>query len=288
MTMMNIVPVIRICQVVSVDDETDGGRIKARVLPEDKNLLNGDIPYAFPLLPKILHIKPKVGEAVLILCTDANNGNSDRFYIGPIISQPQFMNKDDFDYGALTLLKGALIGPSVAPSTNPNTEGAFPKNDDIALCGRENSDIILAKNDVRIRCGSHLVGESDKTNIIFNKKNPSYIKIKYHTTSLNNENKSTATIVADEINLLSNQSNDQYKLTDSNELITDEEMNNIIQTAHVLPYGDKLVDFLKLFVTAFKAHTHPYPNMPPVPESTYKAVDEYNLNDILSKNIRIN
>lgn len=285
---MNIVPLIKICQVVSVDDETDGGRIRARVLPEDRDLSNSEIPYAFPLLPKMLHIKPKVGEAVMVICADANNYNSDRFYIGPIISQPQYLFKDEFDYGALNLLKGAITSPSVAPSTNPNTNGAFPKNDEIAILGRENSDIILTNDDIRIRCGSHLASDTDKSNINFNKKDPSYLKLKYHSTSLNNGSKSSAVIVADEINLLSNKSKEQYKLTDANDLINDDEMNEIIKSAHVLPYGDKLVEFLKIFVNAFKCHTHPYPNMPPVPESTYQAVDEYNLNDILSNNVRIN
>lgn len=284
----NIITTLRICQVVSVDDNTDGNRIKARVLPEDNNLSNDELPYAFPLLPKMMHIMPKVGEAVLIICVDANNGNSDRFYIGPIISQPQFMSKDDFDHGALNLLKGSISTPSEAPTTNPNTNGAFPKKDEIAICGRENSDIILSNNDLRIRCGSHLVDNNDKTNIVFNGKNSSFIKLKYHTTPLSNTNKSSATIVADEINILSNQSKDTFNLNDKDELINDEEMENILKNAHALPYGDKLVEFLKLFVTAFKTHTHPYSGLPPCTDSTYQAVDEYNLSDILSKNVRIN
>lgn len=283
-----IISTIRICQVVGVDDDTDGERIRARLLPEDNKLNNNEIPYAFPLLPKMIHIKPKIGEAVLIICADANNGNTDRYYIGPIISQPQYQYKDEFNHSALSLLKGAIVSPSQAISTNPDTNGVLPKNDEIAIIGRKNSDIVLSDNDLRIRCGSRLVNDTDKTNITFNGKNSSFIKIKYHTTPLNNNNQSSATIVADEINLISNQSKDSFKLNDSNELINDEEMNNIINNAHVLPYGDKLVEFLKLFITAFKTHTHPYSGLPPCTDSTYQAVDNYNLNDILSKNVRIN
>ena len=284
----DIISSIRICQVVGIDDDTDGNRIRARVLPEDNKLTNNEVPYAFPLLPKMLHVKPKLGESVLVICCDANNGNSDRFYIGPLISQPQYMYKDDFDHGALTLLKGAITAPTEALSNNPNSNGCLPKNDEIAICGRKNSDIILSDNDIRVRCGSHLVDENNKTKIIFNGKNSSFFKLKYHVTPLDNGNKSTATIVADEINLLSNQSKDSFNLNDSNESINDDEMNKIIETAHVLPYGDKLVEFLKLFLTAFKTHTHPYSGLPPCNDSTYKAVDQYNLNDILSKNVRIN
>lgn len=280
--------IVKPCQVISVDDSTDGARIKARVLKEDQYRTNDEIPYAFPLLPKMLHIKPKVGEAVLVICADAKSGNSDRYYIGPIISQPQFMAEDRFEYGALTLLNGSVNAPSTAPSTNPNTEGAFPKNNDVAICGRENSDIILSDSDIRIRCGAHLTDQTDKTNIVFNKKNPAYAKLKYHRTSLDNGNSSSATIVADEINLLSPQSKQQFNLTDKDEQISDNEMNKIIESAHVLPYGDILVDFLKKFVKAFQTHTHPYSGLPPCQDSTYTTVSEYDMNTILSENVRIN
>ena len=73
-----------------------------------------------------------------------------------------------------------------------------------------------------------------------------------------------------------------------NESISDEEMTKIIETAHQLPYGDKLVDFLKLLLKAFNTHTHNYHNLPPIPDMTYNAVNNFNLNDILSKNVKIN
>ena len=55
---------ITIGEVVSIDDEYSGGRIRA--------MINGDkykdtIPYAYPLLPYMVHVLPKIGEAVLIL-----------------------------------------------------------------------------------------------------------------------------------------------------------------------------------------------------------------------------
>lgn len=81
------IPVVRYCKVISITDDTDADRIKVRLSPEDNSKSIDEIDYAFPLLPKAFHIKPKVGEGVLILLAITNDGNSQRYYIGPVISQ---------------------------------------------------------------------------------------------------------------------------------------------------------------------------------------------------------
>lgn len=280
--------VLRISQVVDVNDEYDGQRIRARVLPEDQGLATNEIPYAFPLLPKMLHVVPKVGEAVLVLTTLLDDGNSQRYYIGPIVHQPQFMNHDNFAFGATTLLSGAIGQPSAAPSTNPDALGAYPELEDTAIQGRGDSDIILGEKDLKIRCGVHLTDESDKTDVKFNRTTPSYIKMKYHVDPLSDGKNSTTTIVSEHINLLSTASKEYFDLSNKDELVTDDVMEEILKKAHVLPYGDILVDFLKLFIKAFQSHTHPYSGMPPCQDLNYKAVDQFDMNTMLSENIRIN
>ena len=83
--------ILKLGQVVDVNDETGGGRIKVKIA-QDKT--NGE--YAFPLLPKPIQVKPKVGEGVIVLSSELNNPDSNRFYIGPIISQPQYFEKDEY------------------------------------------------------------------------------------------------------------------------------------------------------------------------------------------------
>lgn len=285
--MLNDSYIMRLCEVVSVDDNTDGDRIKVRLLPEDRGLSNSELPYVFPLLPKLIHVKPKVGEAVFVLCADLENPHINRRYIGPVISQMQFLEKCDYDYDANTLLSGTTKEPETALSMNANTNGAFPKDNDIALIGRKHSDVILSDDDLKIRCGARKITNDKIDNIYFNKEDPAYILLKYPNKKQNNDSRSSINIVADNINILSHKSINDYNLTDENDLITDEELNRIIESAHELPYGDKLVEFLKIFVTAFKTHTHPYAGLPPCTDSSFKALDEYNLNDILSKNIKI-
>jgi hypothetical protein len=283
--------VLKICQVIDVNDNTDGQRIKVRLSPEDDRKSDDQIPFAFPLLPKLVHIKPKVGELVLVILTEVNNGYSNRYYIGPIISQPQFMYKDDFLINAMSLYPGAFKEPDVAPSTNAESHGSLAGDDDIAIYGRNKSDIILTDDDVRIRCGSRLKNSTEKGGLSFNRLDPAFIHLKHSDTKRGNDEdkyRSTATIVADKINLIGNLSNEPFRTTDKKHMIDDNEMQKIIDRAHELPYGDILIDFLKLFVNAFANHVHPYPGLPPCQTSDYINTISYDLNKILSDSVRIN
>lgn len=277
--------VLRIAKVINTLDKDDGKRIQALVLPEDAHTPISNIPYAFPLLPKMVHVTPKEGEAVLILTAKLDDANSQRFYLGPIIHQPQFMEHDNYELGATTLLDGGTGEISVAPSYQPETFGALPKDEDVAIMGRKNSDIILGEDELRMQCGVRLL---DKQHLEFNKKDPAYIKLKRHETELNDGTKSSATIVGENINLISTIGSPVFETTDNNDLISDEALNKVLEEAHVLPYGDILVNFLKIFVEAFKNHTHTYSGLKPNQDLTYKSLDEFDLNDILSKHIRIN
>ena len=58
--------------------------------------------------------------------------------------------------------------------------------------------------------------------------------------------------------------------------------------AHQLPYGDVLVEFLKLFVRTFSSHVHPYPGLPPCQTTDYLETTSYDLDKILSESVRIN
>ena len=278
---------VYIGEVIDIKDPAAAGRIRVRLLPEDKWKDKEKITYAFPLLPKVIHVTPKVGEAVLVICAIDGVQMSQRYYIGPIIPQPQDLFKSDYGYlGASKLLKGGSKAALPSISDNSYTDGTFAEPDEVAVYSRQNSDVILSNDDVRIRCGARLLNPTrgDGDNIAFG-QHPSFIKLKYHATPLENKTQptqpnsnSTVTIVGDEINLLSHKSKDP--LFGSNELlnkdgqISDKDMQKILDEAHVLPYGDVLVDFLMAFLQMFKAHTHKYPNDRPCPDDYSKAMDE--------------
>ena len=65
---------------------------------------------------------------MFVLFDNDNEINSQRYYIGPIISQPQFFEHQTF--GATALLRGGIEANSPVRRTS---EGAFSKDDDIAI-----------------------------------------------------------------------------------------------------------------------------------------------------------
>lgn len=282
--------VIRQCEVISIDDPTDCDRIKVRLSPEDNSKSNIEqYDYAISLLPKMLHIKPKVGEMVLVFTSVANDGDSQRYYIGPVITQPTHMEEEPAFLDAEAIFRGSFKNVDVAPSMKPETKGAFPENDDISVEGRRNCGIQIKNDDIRIKAGVKVSNPVDRRDIIFNTKNPAYVKLKYHENKTDEDiYKSTATIVADEINLISNNSTTHFNTTDNKDLISDKTMDEIMEKAHQLPYGDILIEFLTLFREAFLKHTHNFPTMPTCPDNNVVNLAQYNLNDVLSKNIRIN
>lgn len=263
--------------VVDVKDEFDGDRIKVYVRGVDPvNFNPEDIPFAFPLLPKNLYIKPKIGETVFVF-TQENSFNDDRFWIGPIISQP---HKIDYDpITSQSFLNSGLIKPDVAPSQDPDNIGVQFDNQDIGLQGRGSTDVVLKPNEVRIRAGKTFDMRK------MNKDNPTYIQAKYN--KLNNEG--CVNIVSDNINLLSHKSIDKFNISNPTDLISDDDYNIILEKAHQLPFGDTLIAFINILLKAFTSHVHPYAGMPPdLNQIELKKLLSYQLDSILSKNIRIN
>ena len=283
---------VRFCKVISISDDTDADRIKVRLIPEDNSKSIDEIDYAFPILPKMFHVKPKVGEAVLVLLAVTNDGNSQRYYIGPVVSQDHRLNFDPYFQGADSFLRGAYKKFDVAPRMNPDHNGILPNDNDIVIRGRKNADIQITDDDVRIKAGVKVVDDANAYNMMFNIKNPSYAKFKYHNASLADGSKSTATIVSDKIALLSNNSPNYFRTTDRKDLITDEELNRVIESAYKLPYGEKLVEFLKVFVDAFVKHTHPFQMLPPNPAYSTVLMEKkaqlLDKGEMLSDTVRIN
>lgn len=290
---------IALGEVVDIRDADNGGRIRVRVRPTD-NLIkdNNKIPFAYPLLPKMFHVKPKLHEMVFIMFTDDKNQESQRYYIGPVISQPQFFEQQFYGAGASNLLQGALYNPK--PSYNYEIGNLLPSDEDVAISSRKNTDVLLKDNDIQIRCGVKTINDAT---IEFNHKNPAFIKLKYYPYSYsytNSDNKreiinSIATIHADKINLISSNGEPYVGGIDQKELFKDSEIEYFLNKGHALPYGDKLCDLLSEFIKVFRQHTHNYNNLPVVADPNYViftskyGMDGKNLKEmLLSKNIKIN
>lgn len=297
--------IIKKGHVVSVDDSTDGLRIKVRLDIDDRTPID-ELPYSFPLLPKTFQSVPKVGEGAFVITTMSAGKESQRYYLGPIISQPQYMNMCSYENGrgpAMNNIKGGLIGPLEKISNYKETFGAFPETNDVAMVGRGSQDIVmknnesLTSNELDIRCGIRKKSMYDKVidssligNVIFNNTDPAYIQLKYKkniTKEQNQEANSVINLVADKINVISNQDENGLSLTDPDTLIKEEDLDNIMSKLHQLPHGDTLVDLLRKIIMAILTHVHPYAGMPTCINGYTEEIASYDLDKILSKHVRI-
>jgi hypothetical protein len=290
---------------------TDPHIIRCKIVGSkfDSSYDDANLPNCFPLTPKHNNIIPKKGEYVILFLLSENDRYSDRFYIGPIVSTPLNLNKDIVYGGATAGLSIGVTQPSEDLSTLPNSKGVYAEYDSNyqhSIEGRDNSDIVFKSSEVLIRGGKFIDGKPKEYNAV----NPAYIQIK-HGYNLKNkitgktEKIGVSNIVANKINLLTynggndSQTDNIFNLTARDEkynttpYITDDELNKILETAHPLVFGDKLVQYLELLREAFLSHNHnDFGISSPIQGNPL--VLKYILNaktlekEMLSKNIKIN
>ncbi|MFW5847632.1 MAG: hypothetical protein ACOCVF_01755 [bacterium] len=262
-------------EVVSIDDSTQGGRIKVRVPDLDKKIRNESLPYCYPMLPKFFWLYPKVGEVVRVFIADLEKPQSTRHWIGSIISQPQKFEYDSY-YNALSTTNLGISSPAPAPRTFPNAEGVFPNINDVAIVGRVNTDIILRENEVELRAGKHQVDDI----LTLNKQNPSTIKI----TIENDGSRSSNITIADKIALISHDGVPQFPATNIDREVRDK----IFEEGHPMTRGDILLEALEIIRTAILNHIHPYDKLPADKSNIILDLENIDFEAILQRNIVIN
>ena len=269
--------------------------------PEKTNL--EDIPWSFPLLPKIFQSIPKKGEAVLVFYD--GDKTSQRYYIGPIISQPQYFTESKME-NATSLLNFDNPSKENKPLGRLKEEsiGAFPKEDDVAIIGRGKEDIILRykgekggnSSEIDLRAGirNEPFNESNPNiigNVIFNDADPAYIQLKYKKGLCQYpEANSIINIVADRINIMSHKDeNVAHNITDKNDLIPDDKLKDIMGHLEPIPLGYALRDFLILVKNAILNHVHPWAGMATCGDwgGYVEEMKKFDLDAVLSKCVRI-
>lgn len=303
---------VDIGEVISVTDPNYLGRIKVRIKGPrnrggDDGILDNNLPWAFPLIPKHLSTQPKVGEAVFILTFNKDKKHVDRLYLGPIISQPQQLNYDPLYVSAIRGFSFASESPSVSVATIPQIKGVFPDPEDVSLQGRYNTDITQKNNEIVIRAGKFNVTKPDNNNpfpFTFNAKTQGYIQIKNDaiinpkSDTAEAEKGTVTNIVSSKINLITHKDGSpRFNVTNQDNLISDEELARILEEAHQMVFGDILLEYLKLLKDALLYHVHnghgnmatdltASGNKQAVADFKKKAEDLEKA--MLSKNIRIN
>jgi hypothetical protein len=304
--------IVEVALVVSVDDPYHMGRIKVRIKGPrskggDDGILDNDLPWCFPLIPKTYSVTPKPKEAVFVFIFNKDREFADRLYIGPIISQPDKFNFDSYFETALRGFSFAPITPNVSIDKIPELKGVFPDPMDVSIQGRYNTDITQKPNEIVIRTGKFEISKPNGNNpypFKFNTKTQAYIQIKNDVTlqvktDTSAEQKGTVTnIVSNKVNIITHENgNPRFNVTNQDNLISEEEMANILKNAHQLPFGDILLQYLILMKEALLNHVHNGSGNPATDLTTsgnkqtiaeFKAKADDLEKSMLSKNIRIN
>ncbi len=265
--------------VTSIKDSTEGGRIKVRINGLDNQIINTNLADCYPLIPKFLHIYPQKGEVVRIILENTNYPQRGRYWVGSVISQPQKI-KFDNQFTALSTTHQGVSAPDTAPKFIPDAQGIYPELADVAILGRDNTDIILRERDIELRVGKH---EYDN-NLKLNKLNPASIKLSFDLTTGQTNTVSSNVVMADRIALISHDGIPKFKST----LLDANDRDKIFSEAHPLGRGDVIVDALEILRKAIIQHIHPYSNMPVDKSGIIINLEKIDFTQILQKNIVIN
>ena len=291
---------IHFAKVLSVDDDLNVGRIKVYI--DGIDLPKTELPYAYPLMSRIMHIMPKVGEVVLVFFADSKKEKesqklSNRFWIGPIITNYEYIENDNQDFSFLqntVLTKNLSRDPlqnAVRVTNKKNSEiGVFPVDnatpplvnnlDEVSIIGRNNTDIVQSNNKIKLRAGKHKKNKPDKQN----NTNPVYSVLEFI-----DENTSYGLTAGDEIYLVSHKGRFKFK-----KILTDSDLSDLRQNTQSMLYGELTIQYLKTLTEVFLSHIHQHPQKEPTysQNSKYKIEDLrkelQNIENLLAKNLKIN
>lgn len=271
-----------------------------------------EIPWATSFMPKQFQVMPKEGEMCMVLIFDSNEPQMNRAWMGPLMSDKSKINFESSESGG-DLLNSNVIPKNSRTKSKNRTEsgedlskkggftGGFPEKLDIAIMSRNNADIVmptfsdtgdnLTKNgEVLIRAGKFNFVNSTKNgkNLSLNDVNPGYFRLKV------TEGTTTHTsLYSDYIDLVSYKNSDGSsgvpRVFNVNPIVeTDEEIINFHNSLSPLVRGDLLISFLELIRNYVKNHNHPYHQKPATNANSKEEIEKFDLNSIISPNIRIN
>lgn len=250
--------------------------------PENYTDLLNDLPYSYAMETKFFSSLPKVGETVLVIVNERQNTRYNRFYIGPIITQPQKFDGVGKIFG---VLDGTFGGPNglydyepawfdsdesrLGGKSSPLNWSVFSNHpldpESISINGRGNEDIILRNSEkydeVLLRVNKYNKNNKLKVNL----KNPGYISlVSYDSSSISSieTDLTSVNVVADQVNLISHRgSPTKGKPPKGDGIILNSsspdkqiDLQNIY--LHPTVYGDVLWDVLKKLRTWVETHKH--------------------------------
>lgn len=306
--------------VKEVFDNAGYNRIKAEIVNlspngeifsgKDKDSTLKQMPLCIPLLPEYMHVRPKVGECVLLLLENPSDPTSARYYIGPIITQQTKLEGQSFQSSNQAIFnKASFNGNQIggSPTTNSTNDAGqlFANQNEIAIQGRQNSDVVLGNNYVKIRAGIFNNLQEFKENI----EHKCQIELKIVDKPISTtgsliadvalnatfEKFSQQNIIASNINLIS----PEGKFRKASDAVNEMKYNPRLQdfgeeakTLHPAVLGDELVEVLINIINYLFTHVHP-PQSPSLPNNYGFYLEKlrnklFMSSKILSNHVRLN
>jgi hypothetical protein len=118
-----------------------------------------DDPHLYKsFLPYHINVVPRVDEMIFYFKQDSSRYNMDKIYCGPVLSHPSYAKGEKYESAQVQTNKGKkgnqgepyLLGDvnsDVPLSPDIAKKGVFPHPDDIAIVGRDNTEIILGSRE---------------------------------------------------------------------------------------------------------------------------------------------
>jgi hypothetical protein len=171
-------------EVISIENKTHTGRITVRIEELDKNINDADLPPCYPFFNfQFLNLLPKKGERVSVILDRSYSGEKTmnqekRYWNSVTISQPDKILYDPYYYTASSAETDGYADP-INIDDIPDAKGVNPLPDEVAIRGRENTDITFKEGEIVVRAGRH-----EKNNPLkFNELDPAFIQIKHKNSS---------------------------------------------------------------------------------------------------------
>jgi len=305
--------------VRSVTDLAGQNRLKAEIVIIDKdgNIRPGKdkdtpldkLPICIPLISEFTHIRPQIGECVLIIPENPSDLTSVRYWIGPLISSQLKLSyqsfedvNDIFKQNTFSSIQGITGNPT--KQADSKTGAVLPQETEIAFQGRKDTDLIFSQREIKL-----ITGKFKKGTVEVNVETPCYIQQKQFdddpeiNTGIKIFDKlsksdfrpfSQQNITSTNINIFS----PEGKFRDPEQFKEENKRNPMLkyygynaQKLHPVVFGDELIKLVKLMLNYMVNHIHT-PQSPPLSNSTSEELEPYingnKLYDMISDKIRVN
>lgn len=296
--------------VTNVDDPTQQNRIQARIITldnegkifggKDRDKFNDNLPWCLPLMPEFFHVRPipeqkdetgKVlvqGEMVWLILENPSDESAARYWMGPIISS-QLKLKFQTYSEALKIADLTPFGVNLNTNNDFKVDALLPGPSDVAVQGRDDSDLILKPRQVILTAGKFL-----PSSITPNTKNPSTIKLIQFDNNQTGPltSYSQANINSTNINIYSPIGKFREKSMEKFEKSENlKSFGELAASLHPAVFGDELVKLLDLLIKVVLTHIHT-PQSPLVTTPQSIDLQSYNiegkLQNLISNVVRIN